>query len=338
MTKVLVTGGDGSLGRVLVDRLVGRGDEVVSLDTRPGPARADVEYATVDLRDRSAVEDACRGVDVVFHTAALVDTRAARRELIESVNVGGTDNLLRAAVAARVGRFVHVSTATVVYSGADIEGGDESLPYAARPQSHYAATKAVAEQHVLAADDPGGLRTCALRPEGIYGPGDQRTVPAILEAYRLGVNPFHVGDATKLTDHVYIDSLVDALLAADERLGVGEPVAGQAYFVTDGTPCSFVDFVRWTCEAAGLRAPRLGVPQPVMAVAAMMAEALPEPLRRFVPSGVAETSRFTVGYMHHHHWFRIDKAREQLGYEPRVSTRQGIAATVESLREPQSRN
>ena len=178
----------------------------------------DVEFVAVDIRDFAAVDAACKGVDVVFHAAAVVDRCTCGRELIEAVNVGGTNNLLRSASMHGVSRFVYVSSASVVFSGADIVSGDETLPYATRPRSHYAATKATAEQHVISANDRDVLLTCALRPDGIYGPGDRRLIPALLGAYRLGINPFYVGETDKLADDVYLDSLVDALLAVDQRL------------------------------------------------------------------------------------------------------------------------
>ncbi len=317
MTRSLVTGANGFVGRSLVDRLVARGDEVLSLDVQGVAHRDDVESATIDLRDLAAVEAACKGVDAVFHAAAVVDTRTSGRELIEAVNVGGTDNLLRSASIHGVLRFVYVSSASVVYGGADIVNGDETLPYATRPRSHYAATKATAEQHVLSANDRDALLTCALRPDGIYGPGDRRLIPALLDAYRFGINPFYVGHRDKHADHVYVESLVDALLAADQRLEPDAPVAGRAYFVTDGTPCSFVQFAEWTCEAAGLRIPRFGVPYPLLLAAATIGESVPDLVRRWLPSGATETSRFTVEYMLHHHWFSIDRARSDLGYTNR---------------------
>jgi nucleoside-diphosphate-sugar epimerase len=331
VTRSLVTGASGSLGSALVDRLCARGDEVWMLDVTRSAHRDDVEFLEVDLRDAAAVEAACRGVDVVFHAAAMVDTRNSRRELVGEVNVGGTDHLLRGAARHGVSRFVYVSTASVVYAGEDIDGGDESLPYARMPRSHYSATKAIAERRVLSANDDGGLLCCALRPEGIYGPDDRRAIPALLESYQAGLNPFYVGFEEKLTDFVFLDSLVDAVVAADERLEPGSPVAGNAYFVTDGTPCSFPQFVQWTCEAAGVAIPRLRVPHPVMSAIASLAESLPDSVLGWLPSGLSEFSPFAVDYMSHHHWFQIDRARRDLGYEPRLTTREGIRCSVDEI-------
>src|SRR5690606_5109368 len=127
-----------------------------------------------DVRDARLLRDACAGVDSVFHAAAAMAfaglVPSAVRARIHAVNVDGTRAVLEAARAAGVGRLVATSSANVVIDRELVEVGEE-LPYAAHFVDVYGETKAEGERLVRAADTPGGLRTCALRPGGIWGPG-----------------------------------------------------------------------------------------------------------------------------------------------------------------------
>ena len=244
-----MTGGCGFLGRAVVDALADRGDRVTVLDHRIDPWRSDVQFVRGDICDPHVIEDAIAGQDVVFHSASLVHTKHNRLEQVRAVNIDGTRNVLRACQLAGVAKLVYVSSASVVYDGSDIVNGDESLPYAPRFPAPYAETKRIAEAEVLAASgraNPGGspVWTCAIRPHVVFGPGDTRLVPAILGRAREGKLKFSVGlGEKKLSDFTYVTNVVDAMLAAAERLGPDSPIAGQAYFITNGEPMSFWDFV-----------------------------------------------------------------------------------------------
>ncbi len=317
------------MGRHIADALADRGDVVTALDVAGRSWRDDVAVVHVDLRDAAATAAAIAGHDVVFHSASIVHTRQNRSDDVWAVNLGGTQHVLAGCRAAGVTRLVYVSSASVVYEGRDLEGGDESLPYTRISQAAYADSKVAAEKEVLAANAPD-LATCAIRPHVVFGPGDTRLLPAILQRAREGKLKRQVGPGTHLSDFTYVTNLIDALLAAGDRLAPGSPVAGQAYFVTNGEPMAFFDFVRRVLRALDLPEPTGRVPYAVAYAVAAVAEAW-DTLKGGTLGAEDGLSRFAIRYLCTHHWFRIDKARRDLGYEPKVSIEEGIALTVAAL-------
>lgn len=333
MSKILVTGGAGFLGRHLVEALAARGDEVTVLDKGPHHFQ-DAAYVDADIRDYDSVERLVKDKDVIFHSASIVHTKWSQVDLIRAVNIGGTENVLRALKENGGGKLIYVSSASVVYEGEDIRKGDETLPYARRFAAPYAETKSIAEKEVLlaASDD---LFTCALRPHSIFGPGDTRLVPAILEKAKKGKLKFSVGKEGKLTDFTYVSNVVDACLAAADRLGPGSPVSGQAYFITNGEPMGFWDFVRRIVEPLGYDAPKLNIPYPIAYGAAWVRETL-DTLKGGTLNSEESLSRFTIDYLCTDHYYSIERAGRDLDYHPAVDMRQGIERTVAYLtgREP----
>ncbi len=327
-TKSLVTGGCGFTGKHLVDALVARGDDVTVIDMAAKGPRGDVRYVKADICDRQAVRSACEGVDVVFHNASIVHTKRNQEARVWAVNFDGSKNVLAACRDAGVRRLVYVSSASAVYEGRDIENGDEGMPYSSISQAPYADSKIAAERVILAANGEGGVLTCAIRPHVIFGPGDQRFLPAILERARSGRLKFAVGREVKYSDFTYISNLIDALLLADEKLVPGSPTAGQAYFVTNGEPMPFWDFVRRVLERFGLPPIRGTVPFQVAYAVAAAAEAF-DTLKGGTLNAENGLTRFAIKYMCTHHYFSIDKAKRELGYRPAVSIEEGIDRTAQ---------
>jgi nucleoside-diphosphate-sugar epimerase len=329
----LVTGGGGFVGRALVAALRQRGDRVIVVEPFGEPWRDDIQFERVDIRDSEVLARLCEGVDTVFHNASLVHTKHNREDDVWSVNLGGARSVLRACWAARVKKLVYVSTASAVYEGKDIENGNETMPYAKKSQAPYSDSKIAAEGEVLAANGQRGVLTCAIRPHVVFGPGDKRFLPAVLKRAKAGQLRVSVGvNNTKLSDFTYVDNLVDALLLADERLTVNGPVAGQAYFVTNGEPLPFFDFVKRVLRELGLPKIVAGVPYPIVFAAAAIKEAI-DTLRGGTLNAEDGMSRFAVRYMVRHHYFDISKARRDLGYTPRVSLDQAIQLTCADLRQ-----
>jgi sterol-4alpha-carboxylate 3-dehydrogenase (decarboxylating) len=329
----LVTGGGGFVGRALVDALRRRGDRVIVAEPFAEPWRDDIQFERVDIRDSGALAQLCQGVHTVFHNASLVHTKHNREDDVWSVNLGGTRSVLRACWQARVPKLIYVSTASAVYEGKDIELGDESLPYARKSQAPYADSKIAAERELLAANGQRGVLTCAIRPHVVFGAGDRRFIPAVLSKAKAGKLRLSVGiNNKKLSDFTYVENLVDALLLADERLTADSPVAGQAYFITNGEPLPFFEFVARVLRELGL--PRIvgAVPYPLAYAAAAVKEAL-DTLRGGTLHAEEGMSRFAVRYMVRHHYFDIGKARRELGYEPRVRLDEAIRLTCAGLRQ-----
>ena len=325
----LVTGGCGFLGRAVVDALVARGDRVTVLDHRIDAWRSDVQFVSADICDARAVQDAIAGHDTVFHSASLVHTKHNRLETVRAVNIDGTRNVLRACQQSGVPRLVYVSSASVVYDGSDIINGDESLPYAASFPAPYAETKRIAEEEVLTANGHHGTLTCAIRPHVVFGPGDTRLVPAIVSRAREGKLKFRVGlGEKKLSDFTYVTNVVDGMLAADDRLKAGSPVAGAAYFITNGEPMSFWDFVARVLPPLGFTPPRLAIPRSIAYGAAAVREAFDTYVRGGTLNAEEGLSRFAIRYITSHHYFSHAKATRELGYVPRVRMVEGIEKAV----------
>jgi sterol-4alpha-carboxylate 3-dehydrogenase (decarboxylating) len=326
--KILITGGQGFVGRALVERFADLGHEVTCLDMKDSAFRKGVRFIRADIRDLDAVRSACAGMDTVVHNASLVHTKHNREEDVWAVNLGGTENFLKACEEAGVGRLVYISSASAVYEGGDIENGDESLPYSTISQAPYADSKIAAEKLVLA--HRGATQACAIRPHVIFGAGDNRFIPNIVEKAKAGKLGRAVGNRDKLSDFTYISNLVDAVVAAEDRLVPGSPVCGQAYFITNGEPMAFFDFIEKFIIEMGYPPIRGKVPFWLAYTAAAIYEAI-DTLKGGTLNAENGLSRFAVRYMVTHHYFNIAKAKRDLGWTPKVSLADGIRMTVDDL-------
>jgi 3beta-hydroxy-delta5-steroid dehydrogenase/steroid delta-isomerase len=285
-----------------------------------------------DVRDEDALREACAGVDTVFHTAAMIETLTyapkAFAELVRSVNVEGTRAVLRVAAESGVRRLVHTSSIITV-SRDEHAGVTEEAPYSAASDL-YSTTKVASEQLVLAANGVRGLLTSAIRPGGIYGPGERNTlIGPLIKALKQGAPLVLFGDTSTRMDYTYIDNLVDAQVRAAERLVEGSPVCGQAYFVTDGDPINTGAFSQTLVGDMELDARSVRIPGLVARALATAGERLfqvfgkPKP-----PVSIAE-----VQLCVRDSYFSIDKARRDLAYRPLVDTREGLRRTATDARE-----
>jgi nucleoside-diphosphate-sugar epimerase len=319
--KALVTGGGGFLGGSIVRRLVERGWPVRTLQ-RGQYSRIDelgAEQVRGDIADPDTVSRAIDGVDVVFHVAAKVEPWGAYPPF-HRTNVVGTENVLTAMRQHGVSRLVYTSTPSVVHSGGDLAGVDESAPYPEEFEAAYPQTKAIAEMAVLAANDDA-LSTVALRPRLIWGPEDTNLVPQLVARYRAGQLRF-VGDGSNLVDTAYIDNVVDAHMLAADRLEPEAACAGRPYFISNGEPWPMKKIINGILAAAGLPPEERSVPLR----AALVAGAVFENLYKIFPTkGGPRMTRFVARNFATAHWFDISAARRDLGYEPRVSIEEGLS-------------
>ena len=329
----MVTGGTGFLGRHIVELLLAQGRAVTVLARRPAPdlAGRGVRFAVADLADAAAVVAACAGMETVFHVAAKVGVWGRRADF-HGANVLGTRAVLAGCRAHGVGRLVFTSSPGVVFNGRNLAGADESLPLTRRCPAAYALTKAVAEREVLAANAPG-LRTVALRPHLLLGPGDPHLVPRLIARARSGRLRI-VGSGRNRVDLVYVRNAADAHLLAERALGTGDgpadasPAAGRAYFITNGEPVVLWDWINELLRALGWPP----VTRHISLGAAVVAGAACEALWRVLPlDGEPPMTRFVARELASDHWFDITAARRDLGYHPRVSMAEGNAELVAHL-------
>ena len=325
--RVLVTGGSGFVGTNLVTELLDRGHQVHSFDRVPSPLPSREGLVTIvgDITDTDDVAAAVAGVDTVIHTAAIIDLMgggsAPARARSFAVNVGGTKNLVHAAQAAGVERFVYTASNSVVMGGQRIVNGDENLPYTTRFADLYTETKVVAEKFVLSQNGERGMLTCSIRPSGIWGRGDQTMFRRLFESVLAGHVKVLVGSKDVKLDNSYIHNLIHGFLLAGEHLVPGGSAPGQAYFVNDGEPINMFDFSRPVVVACGERWPTWRVPgRPVHVVMKVwqwlhFRFGLPRPL----------LEPLAVERVYLDNYFSTAKAERDLGYRPLYTTEAALA-------------
>lgn len=325
----LVTGGAGFLGRSIVEQLIARGDRVRSVQRGAYPefAKLGVEQIRADIRDPRAMAEVCRGVDVVFHVAAVAGIWGPWRHYYE-INTLGTRHVLDACRAHGVNRLVYCSSPSVTFDGTDQCNVDESAPYPRKWLCHYPHTKALAEQMVLAEDDQHGLRTCALRPHLFWGPRDPHLVKRLIERARRG-QLRRIGDGKNLIDMVHVENAAHAhLLAADALLPDG-PAGGKAYFISQGAPVNCWDWINELLALAGLPPLRKSISSGAAWKIGALLEGIYTVLRR---TSEPRMTRFLAAQLSTSHYFNITAARRDLGYEPKISTEEGMRRLAAELK------
>jgi nucleoside-diphosphate-sugar epimerase len=317
----LVTGAGGFLGLAIVEQLVARGDRVRGL-CRGRYAELDrlgVETIQADLRDADAVAAACEGVQTVFHVAGVTGIWGPW-DHFHGVNTLGTRHVIAGCRRHRVGRLVYTSSPSVIFDGGDQCGVDETAPYPRRWLCHYQHTKALAEQDALAANGRDGVLTCALRPPLIWGPRDPNLVPRLIARARSG-QLRRVGKGQNLIDMVFVENAAAAHLQAADRLVAGSPVCGRAYFVTQGEA---VNCWRWIDELLALH----GMPPVTKSIplsAAWTAGAAMEAAYKLSGrTSEPRMTRFLAAQLGRSHYFRSKRASQDFGYEPRITTAEGM--------------
>jgi len=325
--NALVTGGGGFLGKAIVERLRARGDQVRNLSRADYPElRAiGVETHQGDLGDMNAVLRAAQGCDIVFHVAAKPGIWGAYDDYYRT-NVVGTENVVAACRKHGISRLVYTSSPSVIFDGNDQEGIDESAPYPVHYHAHYPKTKAIAERLVLQASD-AKLATVALRPHLIWGPGDHHLIPRIIERARAGALR-RIGTRDHRVDSVYIDNAADAHLLAADRLAPGSPIAGKAYFITNGEPWPLWELINRILACADLP-PVTRTISPTLAYAAGWTLEMVYAMLRL--KGEPRMTRFLAKELSTAHWFNIDAARRDLGYDPKVSIEEGLRRLAVSM-------
>lgn len=320
MRRALVTGGGGFVGLAVVRKLRARGLEtsVVGRHRYPAAEELGARCLVGDIRDPEFMARAVAGHDTVFHVAAKAGIWGSSADYY-SVNVTGTENVLAACRSQGVRVLVHTSTPSVVFAGRDIDGGDETLPYSENPLCHYAATKIIAEQRVLAANSEA-LRTAALRPHLIWGPGDTQIIPRLLQRGRQGSLRM-VGSGRNRVDISYIDNVADAHFLAAENLAGPGTAAGQAFFISQGEPVVLWEWINDLFVRVGVKPVIRRVSLSRARRAGRLLEVLFTLLRL---TGEPPMTRFLAEQLAQSHWFSLAKARILLAYSPRVSSSEGM--------------
>jgi nucleoside-diphosphate-sugar epimerase len=318
LTAAFVTGGSGFVGGALIRRLIADGWDVHALVRSEAAAQKVLALGATpiagDLADVPSMAVGAQYCEIAFHCAAHLGDWGTREEF-ERGNVEGTRNALAAARQAGLRRFVHVGTEAALLAGEPLVEVDEHAPLRFDSRALYSSTKARAEEAVIEANHDG-VETVVVRPRFVWGRGDTTLLPLLTEAVRSGRFAW-IGGGRHRTSTTHIDNAVHGLVLAAER---GAP--GGVYFVTDGEPVVFRDFITRLLATQGLDAPTRSMPTAVARALATISETawglLPLP-------GRPPLTRLAVWVSGLETTIDITRAREELGYAPVRTIDQGLA-------------
>jgi nucleoside-diphosphate-sugar epimerase len=321
VSTILVTGGNGFVGRHVVRALLDRGD-VVRVLALPGEDTSWLTERGVagyhgDVRVPGSLARPVRGADAVLHLAAMMDVWRPIRDY-RAVNVTGTGNIGRAALAGHVRRFVHMSSSSV-YGVALGRPADESFPLAPFPDP-YPVSKAEGDlvvQRMIARD---GLPAVIIRPDQIFGPGDHLHYGRMADRLRSG-RGIVVGSGDNAMPLVFVTDVVQGLLLALDR----DRAVGQAYNIGSGRPLTQRQVLEAIARDIGAGPPRFRLPYRALYAAGYLAERL----ATLAPSlSRPPVTRLGVAFFGTDNRYPIDKARRELGYRPQVDLRDGLRITA----------
>jgi 2-alkyl-3-oxoalkanoate reductase len=269
--KALVTGASGFIGSHIVEQLQQQGHEVRAL-VRPTSdtsflEQLEVDLAVGDVTDPDSLNDATRGVDTVFHTAAVVGNYGQWKHFRE-VGVRGTLNTLNAAAANEVSRFIHLGSIAVYGTRTNGQPFTEDTPFDDRPErwNHYVREKVLSEKLLWKAHREGKVQATSLRPSVVLGPRDRNAIGRTISIMQ---SPFGaiIGSGTTRFPAVVIEDVVDGVLKA----ATSDVAIGRAYNLSGRDPITEAEYLRLMAEAAGIRPLTRKMPVPaVMAMATVL--------------------------------------------------------------------
>lgn len=311
--KILVTGASGFIGgrfarfaleQGLSVRVNGRRAEGVAHLVKRG-----AEFVQGDLADPELVQRLCTDVEAVVHCAGAVGVWG-RYQSFYQANVTVTENVVEACLKQKVRRLIHLSSPSIYFDGrAHVDIKEEQVP--TRFSDHYGATKYLAEQKVFGAQE-FGLEVLALRPRFVTGAGDTSIFPRLIEMQRKGRLAI-IGNGLNKVDFTSMQNLNDALFSA---LLAAEPALGKAYNISNGAPLPLWDVVNYVLRQMQLPPVTRHMPYGLAYAAAMLNEGVCKLLPGRPEPGLF---RLGVAVMAKDFSLNIDRAREYLDYDPRVS-------------------
>lgn len=318
--KVLVTGGTGFTGKALVKRLVDEGHQVVALDYKEGLKTEELKTWGVDVHigsvtDKEVINRCIDGVEIVHHLAAAFRELNVPNTYYHEVNVGGTEVVLEAALRQKVKKFIYCSTCGV-HGNIDNPPGGEDAPI--QPGDYYQQTKYEAEP-IVSQYAERGLKSVILRPAAIYGPGDPERFFMIFKRVANGTFPMF-GNGKTFYHPLYIDNLVDALMNSMPD-GKGE---GGTYLIADEEYVEIKSLVEKVGKALDIDVKIRHYPILPLMVVGHICEKLCKPFRITPPIFPRR-----VDWYRQNRAFKIDRAKKELGYNPKVGLDEGLRKTAE---------
>jgi nucleoside-diphosphate-sugar epimerase len=317
--RILVTGGGGFLGSSICRQLAAQGHEPIAYQRSPAHEleAEGIQAIRGDVTDYPGLFAAAEGCQAIIHTAGKAGIWGDSAEY-HRINVGGTANVIEVCRELAIPILVHTSSPSIVHSGGDIGGADESLPIADHFNAPYPASKAEAEKMVTAANS-AKLRTTALRPHLIWGPGDPHFLPRLAAKARGGTLALPGPD--KMVDTIFVENAALAhVKALDELLGASR-CAGKAYFVTNNEPMPQGEIITKLLAAIGTAVKIRAIPVGVAKTAGAICETA---WRTFGLKSEPPVTRFAVEQLATAHWFDTSAAERDFGYLPTISIDEGL--------------
>lgn len=322
--KILVTGANGFVGSALCRKLIASGHQVRGLVRATSDLSLlvgiPIETITGSLTNPESLNEATRGIDIVYHVAAAVSDWGSL-EYFRQVNVSGTRNIIEASILNGVSRLVYVSSVAVA-SFSDKHNMDENAPQLPTPFP-YCQTKREAEELVCSYHKQGKIKVVIVRPGDIYGPGDRVALLPLSKLLRKGQMPY-LGGGRKLGAFTYIDNLVDGMLLA----GSTEAAFGRVYILTDGVEMTWRTYFEKLTDRLGYPRPNLSINPRIAYAAASTLEGLYHLLHIQQRPPV---SRYLVTHLSTDFHFSINRAKTELGYQPLTDMDETIHRTAEWL-------
>lgn len=345
MTNILLTGGSGFMGKAIVAELIDPASplkpdliRIFDLDEYKGKMDPRMELVRGDVRNYQQVSEACRNMDLVIHSAAIVDWGTKSEEEIFSVNVEGTKNIIQACKEQKIKFLVFTSSLDAIFSGKPLVDIDERISYPENHSTSYCTSKYLAEKLVLACSG-NDLKACIIRPADVYGEGDPYHIGPLLDMAKGGFY-IRLGNGKSRCQHVYVGNIAYAhILAALALLANNNTIAGNAYFITDGPGSNFFSFYDRIIEEADYRIwpKNLWLPWGFAMMLGILSEALAflvRPVKKYTP----KMSRFAVTYTCTDFTFNSEKARKDFGFVPKYSEEEAFDRTVAFYRKEKEKN
>lgn len=338
--SILITGGSGFMGRAIVQELLSPESpitpnkiKILDIQDYDGMSDQRISFIKGDIRDFEFIEKFFRGIDIVMHTAAIVDWGTHTEREVYEVNYAGTENVLEACRKNKVKVLVYTSSLDAVYTGRPLVDVDESLPYPQKHPNMYCKSKALSEA-IVCSGNRFHLKTCVLRPSDVYGEGDPYHLDSLIAMAKKG---FYVrlGNGKSKCQQVYVGNMAHAhLQVAKSLLDGNDRVEGSIYFITDGPGQNFFKFFDQVVIGAGYRIwpKNFWLPRAVAYFIGSLSELIAlilRPLKHYNP----KFSRFAVTYTCTDFTFSSEKAMTEFGYTPRYSQEEAMERTVAYYRE-----
>ena len=324
-----MTGAGGFLGSEIATQLLHQDHSVIGFSRGSYPAleKQGVQWIRGDIRDAQAVNQACRNVDAIVHSAAVPGVWGSWDSYYQ-VNTVGTEHVIAAARAQAVKLLVYTSSPSVTFDGTNQANIPEDVPYPSSWLCHYPHSKALAEQAVIAANGQDNLATCALRPHLIWGAKDPHLIPRLFERGKAGTLRI-IGDGANLVDMVHVTNAAHAHLCAIEALSNNPASHGKAYWVSQQDPVNCWDWLNELLLAAGVPTIKKSISSRTAYVAGTVLEVVYTALRmRREP----RMTRFLAKQLSMDHYFDNSRAQELLGYFPILSNSQAMDKFKQAIR------